>query len=172
MFSNDGKLPGKLDVVAVSRTALRPPHKTSSSYPVGTNHEPPCRLWRSIGLAFPREICSRRRRCFRLLVEPCLRTAEFSTDSLNKFGRCGAPHHQHDVTLHSRQNIAFNLTLTPGWNTSIGHNCLSPELYSSTVSGRMNRLECWTQSCQYHALFCQSITLGRHTSRLWPAGQT
>ena len=36
MDINDGKLPGKLGIDAVRKTASRPPHKTASSYPVAT----------------------------------------------------------------------------------------------------------------------------------------
>ena len=36
MGLNDGKLPGKLGIVADRRTASLPPHRTTSSYPVAT----------------------------------------------------------------------------------------------------------------------------------------
>ena len=69
-------------------------------------------------------------------------------------------------SLHSTQNIAFNLTLTC-WNTSIDVNCLQ-NCPAQLFLAEWNRLECWTQSRQYHALFHQSITLGRHMSQLCP----
>ena len=140
------------------------------------DHEPPRRLCRSSGMAF-------RIDCARPTVDSCptrqllssakmfynaRRAVEFSADSLNKFEDVALPPPTRCRSLHSRQNITLDLTLTR-WHTSIDLNCLH-NCTAQLFQAEWIRLECWTQSRQYHALFHQSITLGRHMSRLWSAG--